>query len=96
MEIFLPALRADFEMTENYIYKEDAPLECPITAFGGLSDPKVTREKILAWKMHTSINFDSRFFAGDHFFIKNSESSILNCINLQLTRDCPTLSIGSA
>lgn len=84
MEMFLPTLRADFEMTEAYVYKEEAPLECPFTAFGGLSDPKVTRDRILAWKMHTSTHFSSHFFPGGHFFLQNSESLVLNKINLKL------------
>ncbi len=85
MEIFLPTLRADFEMTETYVYKEETPMECPLTAFGGLSDPKVTRERIVAWKMHSSTYFKAHFFPGGHFFIQNSESLVLNKINLQLT-----------
>ncbi len=84
LEMFLPTLRADFEMAEAYLYKAEAPLECPFTAFGGLSDPKVTRERILAWKMHTSMHFTSHFFPGGHFFIQDSESSVLSKINLQL------------
>jgi medium-chain acyl-[acyl-carrier-protein] hydrolase len=85
MEIFLPILRADFEMMETYVYKEETPLECPFTAFGGLADPKVTRERILAWKMHTSMNFRAHFFPGGHFFIQDSELLVLNKINLILT-----------
>jgi medium-chain acyl-[acyl-carrier-protein] hydrolase len=83
MEIFLPILRADFEMTENYVYKEEAPLECPFTAFGGLSDPKVSRDRIVAWRMHTSVNFGVHFFPGGHFFIQDSQPQILNRINLR-------------
>ena len=85
MEIFLPILRADFEMTETYVYKEAPPLECPFTAFGGLSDPKVTREKILAWNMHTSVRLNSHFFPGGHFFLQDSEPLVLDQINLQLS-----------
>lgn len=84
MEMFLPTLRADFEMVEAYVYKEEAPLECPFTAFGGLFDPKVARERILAWKTHTSMHFSSHFFPGGHFFIQDSESLVLSEINLQL------------
>jgi medium-chain acyl-[acyl-carrier-protein] hydrolase len=84
MEIFLPILRADLEMAETYVYREEPPLECPLTAFGGLSDPKVDREKIIAWDKHTSMGFSAHFFPGGHFFLHDSEPLVLNQINLQL------------
>ncbi len=40
MQLLLPVLRADFTMNETYKYTVDAPVDCPITAFGGLQDPK--------------------------------------------------------
>lgn len=85
LEIFLPILRADFRMTETYVYSEEPPLECPITAFGGLSDPKTGVEKILAWSMHTSVRFDTHFFPGGHFFLVDSEPLVLDEINLRLS-----------
>jgi len=85
MEIFLPILRADFEMTETYLYREEPPLDCPVTAFGGLADPKVTCDKIIAWNKHTTKQFSAHFFQGGHFFLHDSERSLLNQINLQLT-----------
>jgi medium-chain acyl-[acyl-carrier-protein] hydrolase len=85
LNIFLPILRADFKMTETYVYREEPPLECPLTAFGGLSDPKVGREKIMAWNIHTSRSFDTHFFPGGHFFLLESEPMVLEQINRHLT-----------
>lgn len=84
LEIFLPILRADFAMTETYVYREEAPLECPVTAFGGLFDSEVSRENILAWNIHTSARFNTRFFPGGHFFLHDSQSMVLEQINHQL------------
>jgi medium-chain acyl-[acyl-carrier-protein] hydrolase len=84
LEIFLPILRADFAMTETYVYQEEPPLECPVTAFGGLSDPKVGPEKIFAWNVHTSVRFNPHFFPGGHFFVHDSEPLVLAQINHQL------------
>jgi medium-chain acyl-[acyl-carrier-protein] hydrolase len=86
MEIFLPILKADFEMLETYVFKEEPPLECPLTAFGGLSDPKFDREKIIAWGIHSSMGFSTHFFPGGHFFLHDSEPLVLNQINLQLNK----------
>ncbi len=90
MEIFLPILRADFEMMETYVYKEESPLRCPLTAFGGLSDPKSSRERILAWNIHTSSRFNAHFFPGGHFFLLDSEPLVLDQINLQLNESLLT------
>ena len=84
LEIFLPILRADFEMTETYFYKEEDPFEFPLTAFGGMNDPKMNRERILPWSAHTSRRFDAHFFPGGHFFLMDSESMVLDQINRQL------------
>ena len=84
MDIFLPILRADFKMMEGYTYSEEPPLECPLTAFGGLSDPKIDREKIIAWNIHTSMRFSAHFFPGGHFFLHDSEPLVLRQINHQL------------
>ena len=84
LNIFLPILRADFKMTETYVYREEPPLECPLTAFGGLSDPKIDREKIMAWNIHTSMGFSGHFFPGGHFFLQDSELLVLDQINHQL------------
>jgi len=84
LEIFLPILRADFAMTEKYVYLEESPLECPLTALGGLSDSEVSRKEILAWNIHTSAQFNTHFFPGGHFFLHDSEPLVLDQINHQL------------
>ena len=35
LRTYLPALRADLELSEDYEYRAEAPLPCPIVAFGG-------------------------------------------------------------
>ncbi len=45
-----PTVRADLKVSETYVYTEEPPLDCPITAFGGLADPTLLREEIDAWR----------------------------------------------
>jgi medium-chain acyl-[acyl-carrier-protein] hydrolase len=80
-ELFLPILRADFKILETYTYKEDRPLDCPITVFGGLSDPKFHREDIDQWGIHTSAQFNAHYLPGGHFFLHDCKSQIINYIN---------------
>jgi medium-chain acyl-[acyl-carrier-protein] hydrolase len=86
MALLLPALRADFAVRETYVYQEGAPLSCPITAFGGLSDPWYSRESLEDWRTHTTSAFSSHMLPGDHFFLTESQSAILEVISRRLVR----------
>jgi len=72
MSIMMTALRADFEVDETYSYEEGKPLDCPISAFGGIDDPDVSQADVAAWKTHTSQEFSLQMMEGDHFFIFRS------------------------
>ncbi len=69
LELLLPVLRADFEVCETYSYTDEAPLECPITALGGLQDSMVPEQSIRAWSEQTCAAFDKHMFPGDHFYL---------------------------
>jgi medium-chain acyl-[acyl-carrier-protein] hydrolase len=71
-ELFLPALRADFELVETYVYEPYSPLACDIYAYGGLQDTGVPVASLKAWQQQTSGTFKVRMFPGDHFFIHTS------------------------
>src|SRR5437879_5622336 len=68
MQIMLPVLRADLALFETYVYSTEPPLKCPISAFGGLQDHRVSRSHLEAWRDQTSASFSLRMFPGDHFF----------------------------
>lgn len=77
---FLPMLRADFAISENFHFIEGEPLPIPITALGGTNDSLVTEEDIIAWKLHTQKNFNYKLFPGEHFFIKTSQTQVLETV----------------
>ena len=81
MELMLPLLRADFAIAETYAYTEDAPLACPISAFGGLADSEVSSEEVAAWRAQTLGNFTVRMLPGDHFFLFKQRSTLLQAIS---------------
>lgn len=87
MQLLLPTLRADFAANETYVYEDDFPLTCQITAFGGLQDKDVSREDIEAWQKHTSSSFSIYMLPGDHFFFQNVYMNILQKITTHLERD---------
>lgn len=71
-ELFLPTIRADFELVETYAYEPEAALTCAIYAYGGLQDANVPAVDLKAWQQQTSGAFKVRMFPGDHFFIHTS------------------------
>jgi medium-chain acyl-[acyl-carrier-protein] hydrolase len=85
LDIFMPILRADFTILETYQHNFGSPLNCPITAFGGLCDPIANCIEIEAWREHTTKQFCSHFFSGGHFFISQHQSALLrhisSCLN---------------
>lgn len=83
-EMVLRILRADFHLTETYVYRNDQPLACPITVFGGLHDPFVSRSSLQAWREQTSGRFKLRIFPGGHMFLRTDSHSVLEAIRENL------------
>ncbi|NCF64535.1 MAG: alpha/beta fold hydrolase [Chloroflexi bacterium] len=81
LELLLPMLRADFMVIETAVYRREPPLNFPITAFGGIEDPIVSRGALEAWREQTSGPFNMVFFTGDHFFLRTAEDQLLQAIN---------------
>ncbi|AUS77113.1 thioesterase [Actinoalloteichus sp. AHMU CJ021] len=69
LELFLPTLRADFAVNENYRYAEQAPLDVPLTVFGGDDDPRATEEELGEWTAQAGAGCTVRVLPGDHFFL---------------------------
>lgn len=89
LELFLPVLRADFELIETYRHTRKVQLNCPITALGGLSDDAISQSDVKAWSMHSSSNdFRAHFLPGDHFFMKHSENLVLEIALRRLYAQC--------
>lgn len=84
LELLVPNLRADFAIFETYIYKDDEPLLCPISAYGGLTDAEVRVADLEAWQEQTASRFTLRLFSGDHFYLQAAQADLLREIGDQL------------
>jgi medium-chain acyl-[acyl-carrier-protein] hydrolase len=84
MDLLLPLLRADFELSETYRREAHAPLTCPVTAFGGIEDVEISRPDIQAWRAATVGDFRVRLFPGDHFFLQAAARDVMREIADQL------------
>ena len=80
MRMMLPLIRADFESIQTYSYTHEPPLDCPITALGGLLDPETSRETLEPWREQTTAAFNLQMFPGDHFFLHQEQARVLRVI----------------
>ena len=76
----LPTLVADMTLCEQYVYSLEEPLDISISAFAGLSDPRVSENDALEWQRQTKAHFSLRMFAGDHFFFRRAINELLAAI----------------
>lgn len=86
MQLILPALRADFALCETYQYFPEDPLQCHISAFGGIEDSYVAYEGIAAWRTQTKASFTMRMFPGNHFFWLEGKKRFLQTLHNDLIR----------
>jgi surfactin synthase thioesterase subunit len=69
--IFGP-LEADARLYRGYVYTDDAPLPCPIRAYGGADDPSLGREHLEPWACETTASFALRMLPGGHFYLQQN------------------------
>jgi len=81
----LPTLRADVAVMETYNYVPDSPLDCPITAIGGVSDRVVHEAALQAWSLQTNRRFKLHLLEGDHFFLQSQRQRLQALISQELT-----------
>lgn len=85
-QLVVPILRADFEVCETYAYQDDAPLDCPISVYGGTHDEQIHEDELQAWRLHTRAAFSLSMFSGDHFFITTNRQQLLQTLAHDLVR----------
>jgi len=79
-----PMMRADFELCETYAYRDDEPLDIPLTAFTAVDDPEVRMDEMRAWKRHSTAGFQLHTVTGGHLYPRDGASFLLGRIADQL------------
>jgi surfactin synthase thioesterase subunit len=80
MRLLLPMLRADFAVNDGYRFRPEAPLNCPITACGGLSDDHVPRQSMAGWREQTTRSFHLAMFRGGHFYLRHALPALIRVV----------------
>ena len=81
---FLPSLRSDFTLCEEYRCSTDEPLSCPVLAYGGIVDADVAPAELRGWQRYASGLFASSILPGGHFFIEDHRGAFLHRLTADL------------
>ncbi|MFT3803346.1 MAG: alpha/beta fold hydrolase [Burkholderiaceae bacterium] len=84
MRTLLPSLRADLSLVEDYRYRPRPPLDCPVSCLAGVTDERVTRLELGAWRRHTAAEFRLRLFPGGHFYLYRTPALVLRSVAADL------------
>lgn len=79
MDLYLPALRADFKLAETF---QATPkiLDCPLSVFYGKQDVSTTMDQLLSWQDLSSKQVSLTPFSGGHFFINDCQPIVVKSI----------------
>ena len=84
MQALLPTIQADSRLVASYRYQAEAPLECPISAFGGLEDPEIAQSDLALWREHTEGEFRLEMFPGRHLFLLDGREQVVAAVAREL------------
>jgi medium-chain acyl-[acyl-carrier-protein] hydrolase len=94
LALILPIFRADLTALETHRHEVQAPLDLPLSAFGGLDDHAVSRADLDAWSMHSTRSMTTRMFPGAHFFIESARAAVLTQLYGALAQSPLAQSLG--
>ncbi|MGL4106794.1 thioesterase II family protein [Clostridium sp. LP20] len=84
-DYFIPILRSDYMVIENFSYKEEnTKLECDITVINGKDDNHIKLDQLGGWLDLTKGICQTYFMEGKHFFLFDNEEEINEIINKTL------------
>jgi medium-chain acyl-[acyl-carrier-protein] hydrolase len=90
IQLTLPALRADFELSETYRPEPTTTVRCPITALGGAHDRSVPVAALRCWKDLTTGPYGVIELPGGHFYLIEHERHVVRLIRSRLAATHPS------
>ncbi len=70
MNFYLPIIRADLRLNDEFQSDSNKRVQCPIYLFSGSQDRITTAEELTAWATSTEDRFEHVELQGGHFFIQ--------------------------
>ena len=77
VELFLPIIRDDFALCEDYRYSLEPPLACPIQVLAGETDASVPLPLLEGWARESLGGCQTWLFPGGHFYLFEHEADLL-------------------
>jgi medium-chain acyl-[acyl-carrier-protein] hydrolase len=71
LDLYLPILRDDMALVDDYVYHAEPPLSCAIDAYVGAHDRSTSIEANGRWREQTAGAFAQTVFPGSHFFLRD-------------------------
>lgn len=78
MELVLPAVRADFTLSERYAYRPEPPLAVPVHVLLGDRDEHVDPDRAAGWARECVTEPLWHVFPGGHFFLSDHLPEIID------------------
>lgn len=76
-ELYLPILRADFELSEKYVWKpRQGLIESRVSVINGARDLSINHPQISEWQELVAPQVDFRITPGDHFFLFANDEGV--------------------
>jgi surfactin synthase thioesterase subunit len=88
-DLFLPALRNDYQLLCNYRHQHQEKLQAPIVAFLAEDDTEASNNEMRAWREVTAGMFDLKIFSGGHFYLVSHVERLALILNRCF--DSPTM-----
>ncbi|AQR70300.1 hypothetical protein BZG29_19770 [Janthinobacterium sp. LM6] len=85
IDLFLPPLRADFALSETYVYAPGPLLSGELVMLSGSDDETMTRQDRSAWSREFSGEQSWCEIPGGHFFIEESPRHVFDALNKSLS-----------
>ncbi|MDT0382155.1 alpha/beta fold hydrolase [Streptomyces sp. DSM 42041] len=76
--LMAPAYRADLQLLAAYRHQPHAPLDIPMTLFGGTEDP--ISGELAGWREHTRHEPHTHLFPGGHFYFRDRPRDFMTAL----------------
>lgn len=86
VNLFLPLLRADFNIADTYYREPGEPLDVSLSVFGGNGDEDARPDELPSWSAHFLNDPEISLFNGNHFFIDSAQADVAKKVALILGR----------
>lgn len=93
-ELWLPAMRADLRIVQNYRPRSAHPLDCPIYGYMGEDEPGLSEADVRAWADVTTRSFELSIFSGGHFYLAAERLNLIADLARRMHQ--PTLHLDSS